>query len=117
MQSLIYPLELHPKVVSLVSIASSYACRTTCNSCATSCIITYFHAFIFSFSTWRSWVAICLIAASAVLPDLIVERVSCLVLNCFATFPVAALRTLRLTNWFLSASTPAWHAPYPHTPP
>ena len=69
---------------------------------------TCFHSCILPFSAWSSWAAICLIAASADLLALVVPRVSCLNFNRFAALPLVALRTLRFTDWFLSASTPNW---------
>ncbi len=52
---------------------------------------------------------VCLIAASADCPALVVARV-CLIFNCFAAFPLVALRIPGFPNWFLSVSSSNWRA-------
>ena len=96
------------KLCLCASIASSCICLITCNSRTTSYMTFSFHSCIFSFSPWSSWLATCLMTASADLPALGVTRDSCLVLNRFAPFPLAALRIPGFTDWFLSFPAPSW---------
>lgn len=68
--------------------------------------LLFLHPFFLAYS---SWVAICLIAASAFLLAQVATRASCLIFSRFVTFLLVALRTSVFTNRFLSVSPSNWY--------
>ena len=100
------PVEVSPLFSQAWSRSSAFAILCAdlmaCNCCATSCITYFFHSCILPFLACSSWVAICLIVASAFLLARVATRVSCLIFSRFTAFPLAALRTLTFANWLLS---------------
>ena len=76
----------------------------TCSSCATSAMIFRFHSCIRSFSTWRSWVAICWMGIAPFLLARMPPRVSYLVPSRLVTLPLVALSAPTFSSLPLSKS-------------
>lgn len=93
-----------------VFITSSCACLIVCSSYQAFYITICFYSCIFSFLVWSFWVAICLIAISAVFFPVVVICISCLIFNCFAMFLLMVLRILGFINCLFSTSISSWRA-------